>query len=262
VSDLDRVPLPGFEPARGPVTATWFANFPTFRPPGNRSRPLGIGSRTWHNCGALAADETPGSARQLGASYLLANQGGIGTLLGGVPGVPPGRVAILGAGVVGRHAAAVERLRELGAIFGHGLVTLLSDDATLEQALDGADLVIGAVLVPGNRTPQIIPRTHLPLVAPGGVIVDVSIDQGGCVETSVPTTHTDPIRIVDGVRHAAITNLPAAAARTATRALANVTLPYIIRLADLGTLAALRDDPSLHQGLSIYDGRVVEPTGV
>ena len=214
-------------------------------------------------------------ATQLGASYLLASDGGNGTLLGGVPGIPPARVTIVGGGVVGRHAAAVaiglgaqvtildrslERLRELDSTFGPApLMTAFSTDSSLEEALAGADLVIGAVLLPGARAPRVVRRSHLPLLAADGVIVDVSIDQGGCVETSIPTTHANPIRTVDGVRHAAITNLPAAAARTATRALTNATLPYIRRLADLGTTAALELDSSLRAGLAAQHGELVAP---
>ena len=212
-------------------------------------------------------------AIQAGARCLEKSQGGSGTLLGGVPGVLPGRVAILGGGVVGTHAArmavglgaqvtvldrSLARLRELDDLFQGRLLTRFATlEAIQEEALT-ADLIIGAVLIPGAAAPQLIPRALLAAMKPGSVLVDVAIDQGGCFETSRPTTHADPIYLVDGVVHYCVANMPGAVARTSTFALNNATLPYVLRLADRG-LAALRDDPHLRAGLNVHRGQITHP---
>ena len=212
-------------------------------------------------------------AIQAGARCLEKSQGGSGTLLGGVPGVLPGRVAILGGGVVGTHAArmavglgaqvtvldrSLARLRELDDLFQGRLLTRFATlEAIQEEALT-ADLIIGAVLIPGAVAPKLIPRTLLAAMKPGSVLVDVAIDQGGCFETSRPTTHADPIYLVDGVVHYCVANMPGAVARTSTFALNNATLPYVLQLADRG-LAALRDDPYLRAGLNVHRGQITHP---
>ena len=190
-----------------------------------------------------------------------------------MPGVLPGRVAILGGGVVGTHAArmavglgaqvtvldrSLARLRELDDLFQGRLLTRFATlEAIQEEALT-ADLIIGAVLIPGAAAPQLIPRTLLAAMKPGSVLVDVAIDQGGCFETSRPTTHADPIYLVDGVVHYCVANMPGAVARTSTFALNNATLPYVLQLADRG-LAALRDDPYLRAGLNVHRGQITHP---
>lgn len=212
-------------------------------------------------------------AIQAGARCLEKSQGGSGTLLGGVPGVLPGRVAILGGGVVGTHAArmavglgaqvtvldrSLVRLRELDDLFQGRLLTRFATlEAIQEEALT-ADLIIGAVLIPGAAAPKLIPRALLAAMKPGSVLVDVAIDQGGCFETSRPTTHADPIYLVDGVVHYCVANMPGAVARTSTFALNNATLPYVLQLADRG-LAALRDDPYLRAGLNVHRGQITHP---
>ena len=212
-------------------------------------------------------------AIQAGARCLEKSQGGSGTLLGGVPGVLPGRVTILGGGVVGTNAArmavgmgaqvtvldrALERLRELDDLFQGRLLTRFATLEAIEEEALAADLIVGAVLIPGATAPKLIPRAWLAALKPGSVLVDVSIDQGGCFETSRPTTHTDPIYTVDGVVHYCVANMPGAVARTSTFALNNATLPYVLQLADRG-LAALRDDPYLRAGLNVHQGRITYP---
>lgn len=210
-------------------------------------------------------------AIQAGAHCLEQAQGGRGVLLGGVPGVEAGRVTVLGAGVVGRNAIAVavglgaevtvldrdiEALRRLDERFGNRIRTCLSTPRHLETAVLVADLVIGAVLVPGATAPKLISRELVARMQPGAVLVDVAIDQGGCFETSHPTTHQDPTFVAEGVVHYCVANMPGAVARTATLALNNATLPYVLALADKGPRQALRDDPHLLDGLNVAAGQL------
>lgn len=207
---------------------------------------------------------------QAGAHCLEKAQGGSGVLLGGVPGVTPGNVCIIGGGVVGINAARIAmgmgakvtivdrslpRLKEIDEHYGSQLTTLFSTTETIEQQLKLADLVIGAVLIPGAATPKLVTRDMLKLMKQGSVLVDVAIDQGGCFETSRATTHSDPTYEVDGVIHYCVANIPGAVARTATEALTNATLPYILKLADRG-LRAIDDDPTFAAGLNIHQGQV------
>ena len=186
---------------------------------------------------------------QVGAASLQKANGGFGVLLGGVPGVPPAKVVILGGGVSGTHAAemavgmradvtvvdrSVPRLRELSTIFGSALRTSYSTTETIEHLVRDADLVVGAVLVTGAAAPKLVTRAMIKTMKPGAVLVDISIDQGGCFETSRPTTHADPTFVVDGVIHYCVANMPGAVPRTSTLALTNATLPYVRALADLG----------------------------
>lgn len=211
-------------------------------------------------------------AVQVGARCLEKASGGRGQLLAGVAGARPAKVIVLGCGTVGFNAiraalgqgAAVtaldvrmDRLRELDTVF-EGRVTLLagSSYAIAEELVD-ADLVIGAVLTPGARTPRLLTRDHLATMPEGAAIVDVAVDQGGCAETTRPTTHSDPTYIVDGIVHYAVPNMPAAVARTATYALASATLPYAVKLAELGPIEALIRDPGLLKSLNLIDGKVV-----
>ena len=213
-------------------------------------------------------------AIQAGARGLEKSQGGSGVLLGGVPGVLPGRVAILGGGVVGTSAArmavglgarvtvldrSLSRLRELDDQFQGRLLTRFATLEAIEEEVLVADLTVGAVLIPGAAAPKLIPRTLLAAMLPGSVLVDVSIDQGGCFETSRPTTHADPTYLVDGVVHYCVANMPGAVAQTSTFALTNATLPAVLQLADQGIVAALRDDPYLRAGLNVHRGRITHP---
>jgi alanine dehydrogenase len=206
---------------------------------------------------------------QVGASYLEKEKGGRGILLGGVPGVPPAHVAILGGGIVGTNAARValgfgaivtlidvnlNRLRELDDIFGGRLYTLASNSYNVAQATREADLVIGGVLIPGTTAPKIVTRAMVAQMKKGAVIVDVAIDQGGCVETAHPTSHSNPSFVVDGVVHYCVTNMPGAVPHTSTLALTNSTFPYLLRLANLGALEALRRDAGLADGLNTWLG--------
>jgi alanine dehydrogenase len=208
---------------------------------------------------------------QVGAACLQKAHGGFGILLGGVPGVQPAKVVILGGGVAGRHAAemavgmradvtivdrSLERLRELSATFGATLLTAYSTTETVERLVREADLVIGAVLVAGAAAPKLVSRQMLSTMKRGAVLVDISIDQGGCFETSRPTTHADPTFVVDGVIHYCVANMPGAVPRTSTFALTNATLPYIRALADLGWQAALKRDPGLATGLNVHAGEI------
>ncbi|HYR25861.1 MAG TPA: alanine dehydrogenase, partial [Aquabacterium sp.] len=196
---------------------------------------------------------------QAGSQALLSHVGGSGTLLGGVPGVPPAQVVILGGGVVGRHAAAMalglgaqvtvidrnlEVLRQLWAQFGPALQTVYATQDAIERHCMQADLVVGSVLIPGAAAPKLITRDLVRRMRPGSVIVDVAIDQGGCAETSHPTTHDAPVFEVDGVVHYCVANMPGAVPRTSAHALGHATLPFVLALADHG-LQALRDDPHL-----------------
>ena len=208
---------------------------------------------------------------QAGATALEKAHGGRGVLLGGVPGVLPGRVMVIGGGVVGFNAAQMavglgadvtildrdpEVLERLGIHFESRAKTLFSNRANIEQMLSEADLVIGAVLVPGAAAPKLVSRDMLKHMKPGSVLVDVAIDQGGCFETSHATTHTDPTYVVDGVVHYCVANMPGAVARTSTYALNNVTLPHALRIADLGWKAALTANPHLAAGLNVHEGKI------
>ena len=206
---------------------------------------------------------------QVGATYLEKERGGRGILLGGVPGVPPAQVCIVGGGVVGTNAAKIalgfgarvtlvdvnlNRLRELDDIFGGRLYTLASNSYNLAHATREADLVIGGVLIPGSTAPKIVTRAMVSRMKKGAVIVDVAIDQGGCVETARPTSHSDPSYLVDGVVHYCVTNMPGAVPHTSTLALTNSTFPYLLRLANLGAREALKQDAGLADGLNTWLG--------
>jgi len=206
---------------------------------------------------------------QVGASYLEKERGGRGILLGGVPGVPPAHVTILGGGIVGTNAARIalgfgakvtlidvnlNRLRELDDIFGGRLYTLASNSYNIGQAIREADLVIGGVLIPGATAPKLVTRAMVSQMKKGAVIVDVAIDQGGCVETARPTSHSDPSYKVDGVVHYCVTNMPGAVPHTSTLALTNSTFPYLLRLANLGAREALQQDAGLAEGLNTWLG--------
>lgn len=208
---------------------------------------------------------------QVGASCLQKAAGGFGVLLGGVPGVPPAKVVILGGGVAGTHAAeiavgmradvtvvdrSVDRLRELSSIFGGALCTAYSTVETIERLVLEADLVIGAALIAGAAAPKLVTRTMVKKMKQGTVLVDIAIDQGGCFETSHPTTHADPTFVVDGVIHYCVANMPGAVPRTSTFALTNATLPYVRAIADLGWNAALKRDPGLAAGLNVHAGEI------
>ena len=208
---------------------------------------------------------------QVGAASLQKASGGSGVLLGGVPGVPPANVVILGGGVAGTHAAeiavgmradvtvvdrSVDRLRELSSLFGSSLRTAYSTAETIESLVRDADLVIGAVLIAGAAAPKLVTRSMLQTMKPGSVIVDIAIDQGGCFETSRPTTHADPTFVVDGIVHYCVANMPGAVPRTSTFALTNATLPYVRAIADLGWQAAFKQDPGLAGGLNVHAGAI------
>ena len=210
-------------------------------------------------------------AVQAGAAHLERSKGGMGVLLGGVPGVAPAHVVVLGGGVVGTNALQVavgmgarvtvldrnvDRLRQLDLVFGNRIATVHSTVASVEEAVLSADLVIGGVLIPGAAAPKLVTRQLVSRMRPGAVVVDVAIDQGGCFETSRPTTHADPTYVVDGVVHYCVANMPGAVARTSTFALNNATISHAIALADKGWRQALRDDPHLAAGLNVAAGRV------
>jgi len=210
-------------------------------------------------------------AVQEGAHCLQKAQGGSGVLLGGVPGVIPGHVTVIGAGVVGLNAARIamgmganvtlldrslQRLQQIDDLYGDRLDTLYSSADAIEQQLKQADLVIGAVLVPGAAAPKLVTRDMLKLMKQGSVLVDVAIDQGGCFETSQATTHESPTYSVDGIIHYCVANMPGGVARTSTFALTNATLPFAMALADKGVTQALRDDPHLLNGLNVCRGMV------
>jgi len=210
-------------------------------------------------------------AVQAGARSLEKSAGGMGTLLGGVPGVSPARVLIVGAGVVGSNAAqmavgagaqvvvidkSLDALRRIDAMFNGRALTLFSNRDNIEREVLRADLVISGVLIPGAAAPKLITKAMLPRMKPGAVIVDVAIDQGGSVETARPTTHADPTYVVDGVVHYMVANMPGAVPRTSTYALNNATLPFMLALAGKGWRKALRDDPHLKAGLNVAAGKV------
>jgi len=209
---------------------------------------------------------------QVGAYYLQKENGGSGVLLGGVPGVSAGNVTIIGGGTVGTNAAKIalgmganvtildinlDRLRYLDDILDGRAITLASNIDNIEVSVADADLVIGAILIPGARAPHLVTRDMIAKMRKGSVIVDVAVDQGGCCETTKPTTHDDPVFTVDDVIHYCVANMPAAVSRTSTFALTNVTLPYVLRLADLGYEKALRTDDSLRKGLNVFKGKLV-----
>jgi alanine dehydrogenase len=208
---------------------------------------------------------------QSGARCLEKPQGGSGILLGGVPGVPPGKVVVIGGGVVGTNAARIaigngahvtvidkslQRLQELDSEFGSLINTIYSTKDAIDSYVSEADLVIGAVLVPGASAPKLVGKDILKSMRPGSVMVDVAIDQGGCFETSRPTTHQNPTYVVDGVVHYCVTNMPGAVPRTAACALNNATIPFILALANKGAEKAFADDAYLAQGLNVYKGGI------
>ena len=207
---------------------------------------------------------------QVGAAYLEKERGGRGVLLGGVPGVPPAQVCIIGGGTVGTNAAKIalgmgalvvlidinlDRLRELDDIFNGRVYTVASNSYIIAKAVKHADLVIGGVLIPGAAAPKLVTKAMVREMKSGAVIVDVAIDQGGCIETARPTTHSDPAFVVDGVVHYCVTNMPAAVPHTSTLALTNATLPYVMKLAQHG-LAAVKCDPGFREGVNTYRGQV------
>ena len=211
-------------------------------------------------------------AIQEGAKYLEKPLKGRGVLLGGVPGVPPGKVLILGGGVVGTQAAkmaaglgaivtimdiSLPRLRVLNDILPANVITMFSNTLNIENAIKDHDLIVGAVLIPGAKAPNLISKKMLKKMRPGTVLVDVAVDQGGCIETCKPTTHEDPTFIIDDIVHYCVANMPGAVPYTSTIALTNATLPYAISLANKGWKKACKDDESLRKGLNIIDGKVV-----
>lgn len=208
---------------------------------------------------------------QIGAHYLEKQHGGIGKLLAGVPGVPPGTVTVIGAGMVGSNAALIAlglgakvilidtnigRLRQMEQVLDGNLVTVAAGVSATSQAVAEADLVIGGVLIPGAKAPKVVTRDMIGRMTAGSVVIDVAVDQGGCIETCKPTTHSDPTFLVDGVVHYCVTNIPGAVPRTSTEALCNVSFPYIEEIANLGLSESLGRDPVLAKGLNTYEGQV------
>ena len=211
---------------------------------------------------------------QEGARFLEKPQGGKGILLGGVPGVKPARVLVLGGGIVGYNAAlmaagmgadvtitdiSLPRLRYLSEVMPANVKTLYSSTHNIETELPVTDLVVGAVLIPGAKAPHLVTKDMLKLMKPGSVLADVAIDQGGCFETSHPTTHAEPVYTVDNIVHYCVANIPGAVPQTSTLALTNATLPYVLKLADKGWKAACKEDKSLFLGLNIVEGQIVYP---
>jgi alanine dehydrogenase len=211
---------------------------------------------------------------QEGAKYLEKTFGGRGILLGGVPGVPRGKIAIIGGGVVGTNACKIavgigadvsvldvnaERLAYLDDIFSTHITTLYSTTSNIERIVEESDVIIGAVLLPGAKAPHLIKREHLPMMKNGAVIVDVAVDQGGCVETTRPTSHDDPVYVIDGVVHYCVANMPGAVALSSTQALTSTTLPYGLKIADLGLEEASRTEVPLKRGINTYAGECVHP---
>ena len=207
----------------------------------------------------------------IGSFYLAKHKGGMGKFIGGVPGVPPAKIGILGGGTVGTNAAKiaagmrarvtildvnVERMRYLDDVMPSNVITLMSNSYNLEKILPDTDLLIGAVLIPGAKAPCLVTRKMLQLMKEGSVIVDVAVDQGGCVETTRSTTQDDPVFEVDGVIHYCVANMPAVYPQTSTLALTNVTLPYVLNIANKGYKDALREDPALAKGLSVINGKL------
>jgi alanine dehydrogenase len=210
-------------------------------------------------------------ATQMGAWALEKSQGGRGVLLGGVPGVPPAKVVVLGGGIVGYNAAliavgmqadvwvldkSIERMRDLEMMLAGRITLAMSSQLQIDEALADADLVVGAVLVPGALAPKLVTRPTLGTMKPGSVLLDVAIDQGGCFETSRPTTHSDPIFDVDGIVHYCVANIPGAVPVTSTKSLTNVTLPYVEAIADLGVHQAVATDHALARGVNVMGGKL------
>jgi alanine dehydrogenase len=208
---------------------------------------------------------------QVGAHYLERVNGGRGVLLGGVPGVPPTEVIIIGGGVVGMNAAkmavglgarvtildrSVTKMQYIDDVFGGHVATLMSNPIAIARAVARADVLVGAVLIPGAAAPKLVSRAMVSAMKKGSVIVDVAVDQGGCIETTHPTTHSDPTYEVDGVVHYCVANMPGAVPRTSTFALTNVTFPYVLRIARKGLKQALKEDPSLGPGVNTYEGKL------
>ena len=208
---------------------------------------------------------------QVGARYLERSQGGRGVLFAGVPGVAPAKVVVLGAGVVGSSATRIavgmgaqvtvinqdlERLRSLDDVYQGRVMTLASSQPVIDRAVEEADLVIGAVLVRGAKAPRLVSRSVVSRMRPGSVVVDVSVDQGGCFETTRPTSHSDPVYQVEGVLHYCVPNMPGIVPRTATLALTNATLPFIVRIASAGVERAIRADPALAKGVNVANGKI------
>ena len=208
---------------------------------------------------------------QAGAKYLEKHHGGIGTLLGGVPGVRPAHVLVLGGGVVGTQAARMaagmgadvtimdinlDRLRYLDDVMPSNVRTVFSTPMAVREALPDTDLVIGAVLIPGAAAPKLVRKADLSMMKPGAVIVDVAVDQGGCIETCRPTTHAEPTFVIDGVVHYCVANMPGAVPRTSTFALTNATLPYTLQLAELGAARAIKESPALASAANTVAGRL------
>ncbi len=211
-------------------------------------------------------------AAQAGAHFLEKPLGGRGVLLGGVPGVAPGRVLVLGGGIVGYNSAiialglgaqvtilerSIDRMRHLDEILSGRVSLVMSSTLQIESSIADADVVIGAVLIPGARAPKLVTRAMLKEMKPGAVIVDVAIDQGGCFETSHPTTHTDPVYTVDGILHYCVANMPGGVPITSTKALTNATLPYVEEIADNGLARAVARDRSLARGVNVVEGKIV-----
>ncbi|HEX3054749.1 MAG TPA: alanine dehydrogenase [Gaiellaceae bacterium] len=211
-------------------------------------------------------------AAQAGAHFLEKPLGGRGVLLGGVPGVSPGRVLVLGGGIVGYNSAiialglgaqvtilerSIDRMRHLDEILSGRVSLVMSSTLQIESSIADADVVIGAVLIPGARAPKLVTRDMLEVMKPGAVIVDVAIDQGGCVETAHPTTHTDPVYTVDGILHYCVANMPGGVPVTSTKALTNATLPYVEAIADHGLARAVARDRSLARGVNVLEGKIV-----
>ena len=222
-------------------------------------------------CLSPASEVAGAMSAHIGAYYLSSVHGGRGVLMGAIPGVEPAHVVVLGGGTVGTDAAmkaaglgaqvtvfevSASRMRYLSHVLPKNCTVLYSNRLYIEEALADADLVIGAVLIPGAKTPKLVTRDMLKLMKKGAVIVDVAVDQGGCIETIHPTTHSDPIYFVDGILHYGVSNMPSAFPRTSTFALTNATLPYAVKIADLGAEQAMRRDPSLKSGLNAYLGKV------
>jgi alanine dehydrogenase len=211
-------------------------------------------------------------AVQEGAKFLEKTFGGRGVLLGGVPGVERGKVGIIGGGVVGTNACKIatgmgaevtildisaRRLAYLDDIFGSRITALYSTDANIEKILKESDLIIGAVLLPGAKAPTLVKREHLALMKKGAVIVDVAVDQGGCVETIKPTTHDNPVYVIDGIVHYGVANMPGAVALTSTKALTSATLPYGLLIAECGLEGAIARNEALKKGMNVYRGNIV-----
>jgi alanine dehydrogenase len=213
-------------------------------------------------------------AIQVGAHFLEKMNGGRGKLLGGVPGVRAADVMIVGAGVVGTNAAQMalgmgahvvlididlDRLRYLSEVLPGRLTTLSANPLSIAEAARRADLLVGAVLIKGAKAPKLVTREMISTMNPGSVVVDVAVDQGGCIETTHPTTHSNPTFLVDGVVHYCVANMPGAVPRTSTYALSNATLPYVCRLADMGAEGAVQADPALARGVNTYRGKITYP---